>query len=422
MKHYKHIIIAFFAIVVLGTPWLVSSYPASTKFVDNLFSYIGKNYTAVFFQQGISIAQLQNKYNAATYKKNQPKIRIMIVPGHEPNFGGSSYGGVNERDMAVDLANSLRGFLQNNSHYEVIVARTKDAWNPDIEKYFKDHWDDIVVFIKENKEQMVRLVNNGSVRMATEGISHSSAPQNVAIRLFGINKWNNENAIDIAIHIHFNDYERRNLSVPGEYTGLAIYVPEKQYSNSATTKAIANSVYKRLSKYNAVSNFPKEDVGVVEDQELIAIGSRNTLDAPSMLIEYGYVYEPQFSDPTVRESTLKDLAFQTYLGLQDFFGGPNDISLAYDTLMLPHSWTGDISKKNADKNDVLALQSALIMEGVYPPSDKSKNDCPRTGRFGPCTLNALNQFQNKYGIKDEVNIVGEQTKKVLNDRYSTRVR
>lgn len=422
MKHYKHIIIAFFAIVVLGTPWLVSSYPASTKFVDNLFSYIGKNYTAVFFQQGITIAQLQNKYNAATYKKNQPKIRIMIVPGHEPNFGGSSYGGVNERDMAVDLANSLRGFLQNNSHYEVIVSRTKDAWNPDIEKYFKDHWDDIVAFIKENKEQMIRLVNNGSVRMATEGISHSSAPQNVAIRLFGINKWNNENAIDIAIHIHFNDYERRNLSAPGEYTGLAIYVPEKQYSNSATTKAIANSVYKRLSKYNAVSNFPKEDVGVVEDQELIAIGSRNTLDAPSMLIEYGYVYEPQFSDPTVRDSTLKDLAFQTYLGLQDFFGGPNDISIAYDTLMLPHSWIGDISKKNADKNDVLALQSALIVEGVYPPSDKSKNDCPRTGRLGPCTLSALNQFQNKYGIKDEVNIVGEQTKKVLNDRYSARVR
>ncbi len=163
-------------------------------------------------------------------------------------------------------------------------------------------------------------------------------------------------------------------------------------------------------------------MGVVEEQELIAIGTYNTLEAPSMLIEYGYIYEPQFADPAVRESTLKDLAFQTYLGIQDFFGSGNDVSLAYDTLMLPHLWNKDITKDTKDVDEVLALQSALMLEGLYPPDEKSKNDCPRTGRIGPCTLDALSDFQAKHGIKNEKNVVGKETKKVLNNLYSAQLR
>ncbi len=422
MKYYKHGIIAFLALVVVGTPWLITVYPASTRFIDNIFTYIGTNYTAVFFQQGITVAQLHTKYDAVSQNTAQTKVRIMIVPGHEPGFGGTEYGGLKEREMTVDLAKDLQSFFQNNSHYEVVVARDKNSWNPDLEAYFKNHWDDISKFVKENKDEMIRLVNDGSVKKMTNGIIHNSAPHNAALRLFGINKWNNENHIDIAIHIHFNDYSRNDTSLPGEYTGFAIYVPEKQYSNSATTQAVAHSILKRLSKYNAVSNLPKENAGVVEEQDLIAIGTNNTLDAPSMLIEYGYIYEPQFTDASVRDSTLKDLAFQTYLGIQDFFGAKKDASVVYDTLMLPYLWNQTIDKKSTDKSGVLALQSALTLEGLYPPTDKSKNDCPRTGKFGPCTLIALSNFQDKYEIKNEKDIVGEQTKKVLNSNYSAQLR
>ncbi len=421
MKHYKYFIIAFFALTIFGTPWLISRYPASTRFVDNIFSYVGNNYTAVFFQQGITAKQLQKKYDLVS-KRNQPKIRVMIVAGHEPNFGGASYGGVLERDIALELANNLKGFLENNSHYEVVMSRTEQGWNPDIKMYFDERAEEIKAFVNDNKEQMIRLINNGLVHKVVDGVPHSNAPKDVALRLFGINKWNNENKVDIAIHIHFNDYIRRNQNTPGQYSGFAIYVPEEQYSNSSTTRVIANSIFKRLSKYNAVSNLPKEDNGVVEEQDLIAIGSYNTLDVPSMLIEYGYIYEPQFQDPEVKESTLKDLAFQTYIGIQDFFGSGNDVSLAYDTLMLPHAWKDISSKENMDKGEVLALQSALMLEGVYPPRDRNKNDCPRTGRFGPCTQAALNTFQDKYGIKNETNKIGEETKKILNDLYSVQIR
>ncbi len=421
MKHYKHFLIAFFAVAVLGTPWIISVYPNSTKVIDNIFSYVGNNYSAVFFKEGKTIAELQNKFDKADRARNQ-KVRIMIVPGHEPGYGGAEYGDVKERDLAVELANELKFFLQNNSHYEVFVSRDKDKWNSDIEKFFTDNRDEIISFVSESKNEMIRLVNDGTIKKIANGVIHNTAPQNVAVRLHGVNRWNEENNVDIAIHIHFNDYPRSNRSSQGKYTGFAIYVPERQFSNSTTTNAIAKTVFDRLSKYNAVSNLPKEDGGVVEEQELIAIGSYNTLDVPSMLIEYGYIYEPQFTNPEVRQSTLKDLAFQTYLGIQDFFGSGNDVSLAYDTLVLPHLWKQDITKGVENREEVLALQTALILEGVYPPENKTKNECPRTGKFGPCTITALSVFQDKHDIRGEKEKVGEQTKRILNSLYSVSIK
>jgi len=420
MKHYKFTIIALFAITVLGTPWIISSYPKSVDFVDNIFSYVGNNYTAAFLQEVITVTQLRKKYDAVSKSRfvTKPKIRIMIVPGHEPGFGGTEFGNLKERDMAVELANDLAFFLRNNPHYEVIIARDREKWNTDLDTYFKNNWNEIASFTNESKSEMIRMIDKGDVKKYTDGIIHNKAPQDVALRLYGINKWNNENKVDIAIHIHFNDYPRWNKDEPGEYSGFAIYVPEKQYSNGTTTRVIANNLFKRLSKYNAVSNLPKEESGVVEEQELIAIGADNTLDAPSMLIEYGYIYEPQFTDSIVRESTIRDLAFQTYLGIQDFFGSSEDQSFAYDTLMLPFLWQKNIEKNSLHKTDILALQTALLLEGVYPPKNKTKNDCPRSGNMGVCTLNALNSFQKKYGISGEIDKVGNKTKKVLNNLYS----
>jgi N-acetylmuramoyl-L-alanine amidase len=420
MKHYKHFFVAFFSVIVLGIPWLMYTYPQSMTFIDKAFYFVESNLASVFSHNSITVSQLQEKYNAVA--TGQPKVRIMLVPGHEPNFGGAEYGKIKEREMTVELAKDLERLLKNNPHYEVITSRDEQIWNPSLQDYFTNHWSDIIAFFKDRKSEMSRLVSNGKVSTIDNGIYHVSAPQDVAIRLYGINKWVNDNKVDIAIHIHFNDYPRKNASEPGKYSGFTIYVPEKQYSNSTTTKTIADSVFKRLSKYNPVSNFASESLGVVEEQNLIAIGSYNTVDAPSMLIEYGYIYESQFTDEKVRSSALNDLAFQTYLGLQDFFGGPNDVSLAYDTLMLPHDWKNTLSKDNAKTEDVLALQSALLLEGLYPASGKTKNDCPRSGKFGPCTAEALSDFQKKYGIKGEKETVGEQTKKILNTKYSFQLK
>lgn len=420
MKYNKPTIIAFLFVVVLSAPWLLNYFPKTAYYIDNAFNYVDTNMAAVFPRETITVSRLHEKYDLVS--EGQPRVRVLIVPGHEPDYGGAEFRDLKERYMTVELAKYLEGFLVNNPHYEVVVVRDKDSWNPIFASYFKNHWKDILSFLEKNKNEMIRLVNNGVISKIPDGIKHVNVPDDVAIRLYGINKWVNENRVDIAIHIHFNDYPRGSSYFPGEYTGFAIYVPERQYSNSTTTRAIADSITKRLSKYNAISNLSKEKSGVIEEQELIAIGSHNTLDAPSMLVEYGYIYEPQFTDSKIRDINIKDLAFQTYLGIQDFFGGENDISPTYDTLMLPYKWKGDITKEKSDKKDVLALQTALMIEGFYPVNGKTKNECPRSGVFGPCTIEALSKFQKIYNITTEKERVGPITKNILNSRYSLQLK
>ncbi len=431
----KNVLITIFASSLIFTFWAVYQYPKvfyyvdttykyvgdSIAYVENIFAQMGNNLAAALLHNPVTVRDLHTKYdNSTTQSPSEKKVRVLIMPGHEPDFGGTSFGNLYERDMNVELSKDLAEFLKNNGHYDVMMARDEKDWNPILLEYFKTHWNDIIAFFKDNKQETLHFIETGKTTRPVAIVTHNKARPDVALRLYGINKWENENAVDIVIHVHFNDYPRRRGAQPGEYSGFSMYVPEKQYANSPTTKAVAETIFKRLSKYNAVSNLPAEDVGIIEEPDLIAIGAYNTTNSASMLIEYGYIYEPQFTNSTVRSDTLKDLAFQTYLGLQDFFGSGNDVSLTYDTLMLPHSWKSELSSAKGASDDVLALQTALILEGLYPGNGKTKNDCPRSGIIGPCTLGALDAFQKKYGIKGEDNIVGEKTQGLLNSKYSVR--
>ncbi len=417
MRHYLGI---FLAVLLLGVPWFATVYP--DQFIATLSAVTSFNdqFAAVILTHNAkTVADIQSKYNAVTNTVSAKKVRILIVPGHEPTYGGAEYGSIKERDLTVELGKDLKQLLDNNGHYQVYITRDTNAWEQNFDSYFKTNWDNIISWVKINRQEMTHLISVGSVKHVTPTIIHNKAPQNVAYRLFGITKWANENDIDITIHIHFNDYSGHGRN-PGEYSGFTIYVPEGQYSNSTTTKAIAKDVFNRLEKYNPVSDLPGESTGIVEEPDLIAVGVNNTSDAASMLIEYGYIYEQQFTNSTLRSSALRDLAFQTYLGLQDFFGSPSVLnsSMSFDTLLIPHDWRQSITNKTASSSlDIYALQTAMVIDGVYPPGDKNLNDCPRTGSLGPCTLTALDAFQNKYGITDEKGVVGPKTRTILNGRF-----
>lgn len=393
------------------------------------------NTAAAFFSQGVTVAQLQQKYNEVPATNR--KVRILVMPGHEPHFGGAEYvvGGISgdtrrvlrEREMNVALTREIATLLRSNSRYEVIVPRDDEDWAPDFLDYFRTNWLEIKAFTRSQKQQMAQFMNTGQVRKLETGVIHNRTPDDAAIRLFGINKWANENGVDLAIHVHMNDYNRKNPKVDGEYSGFTIYVPDAQYSNSSTTKAVADAVFQRLSKYSAVSDLPKESAGIVEEQDLIAIGNANSSDAPSMLIEYGYIYEGQFRDIETRSLVFKDLALQTYLGIQDFFGEDDVIvKKGGDSVFLPHTWARNFSKQTKldtleEKKDILALQTALTSIGLYPPVGETKNSCPRGSRFGACTSAALAAFQEKYGIIGERDTVGEKTREKLNELFSLQL-
>jgi len=421
MRYY---LVSFLAIAVFVVPWTAANYPG---LADEMVATVGRTGSelaaVVLAHDPVTVDALKSGY-AAAEAPGGTKIRILIVPGHEPDYGGAEYGSLKERDMTAELGRDLLGLVTNDDHFQAFTTRTATAWTPEFDAYFKDGMKDIAAWRRAHIAETAALAKiSGSVAAstpATHVVSHTTARDDVALRLYGVDKWADEHAIDIVIHIHFNDYPGHTGNGPGSYNGFAIYVPEKQYYNSTSTSALAETVYDRLKKYNAVSNLPGEDAGIVQEPDLIAIGPYNTVDAASMLIEYGYIYEPQFQDPAVRSETMKELAYETYLGLLDFFD-PNSSAIAaktYDTLVLPHRWDQPLDPRTASAPDIFALQTALIADGDYPPVGKSLTQCPRSGTFDACTKAALASFQAKYEIDGEDGLVGSTTMSTLNKIYA----
>lgn len=403
----KSLGMVFIAVVFFSTVLLFGRYDSKIEAVFGNLSMPA----SVFFTQSVNATDLRATFDTASSTKK--KLRVLIVPGHEPYFGGAEYRDIKERDLNADLALALAQYLVEDGHFEVAMTRGKEGWSPDLQNYFATHDEEIKTFVYSQKGEMARLVGEGKIIRVSDAVPHNGAPSDVALRLFGINKWANDISADIIIHIHFNDSSPRRANQPGEHNGFTIYTPERQYSNSRATGEIAPHVFKRLSRMFPVSSLPVEDQGVVEEQDLIAIGSYNSVDGASMLIEYGYIYEPQFKIPSVRELVIKELAFQTYLGLADFFGETSLAVGPHESTLLPYEGRNIVRKTDSANRGVLEFQAALIDKGFYPPEYFTKNDCPLSGVFGPCTRTALAVFQREFDIKGEAGSIGAKTRAKL---------
>jgi N-acetylmuramoyl-L-alanine amidase len=367
----------------------------------------GAQSAAVFFVPSISI---QNNYHGlqskdlalgptgqssgAGYSPNA-KVRVLIVPGHQPQDGGTVFNGVYERYVVVDIADRLAELLKHNSHYDVMVARSKTTWNPVLRSYFDSNAAEIDAFRQVQTLQMESHIALGNIEPEPDHMYHNTASSLAVSELYGINKWASENKYDITLHLHLNDYPGRHGSA-GKYDGFAVYVPHRQYSNAAASKALGEAIAARLNKYHATSTLPKEDKGIIEDQELIAVGSNNTADGAALLLEYGYIHEPQFQKTSIRTIAIADYAYQTYLGLQDFFNDtPEETS---GSAAFPYDWDTVKMSEELSGPDIYALQSALHYLGYYPKPGKSFSDCPVSGVFGPCTRSAVVAYQETRGL------------------------
>lgn len=372
---------------------------------------------SVFFVQSVTTDGLKQKYRD-TGRGNSQKIRVLIVPGHDNESWGTEFRGVREADMTAAVGEELSRLLSGDPHYEPILARTRAGYAREFSEYFIAEQDTVRGFVANKKRVMTDLKKTGMVERLAEGVVHNNAASDVVWKLYSINRWANEHNVDIVFHLHFNDYPGRRYNRPGRYDGFALYVPEDQFSNAQASRAVADSLFSQFSKFYAESNFPFEENGIVPDQDLIAIGAYNTLDAASVLIEYGYIYEQKFLDDAIRKQFMQELAFQTYLGLNRFFGAFEEALRKYPTTFLPHEWNSALAEGVANRPSVLSLQAALLLEQAYPPEGKNKRNCPLSGTFGPCTASAVRDFQREQGITPINGVVGPFTLQKLNGKYS----
>ncbi len=251
------------------------------------------------------------------YKKNS--LKVLIVPGHDKNSYGAQYRGVTEESLNAKLGGYLYDYFWSDSHFSVFTVRAPSGeYNSWFLQYLEKEKANVVSFRDKLKTAMRSLLKTGAVTKNTK-VYHNPAADNTSLNLYAINKWANDNNIDLVIHIHFNDYPGRKYDLPGKHSGFAVYVPENQLPNHKTSNEIAEFIKTELETIQKASNFPKEKDTIIEDQQLIAVGSNASRDGASILMEYGYIYEDKIYDKNLREQTLANMAYKTYLGIKKYF-------------------------------------------------------------------------------------------------------
>ena len=325
----------------------------------------------------------------------EQKVKILVVPGHDPKYYGTEFWGMHEADLTLKTAEYLYNQLKEDPRFEVWTARDfkTGEYTSEFTEYFINNREAIRKF-KDDSMLVMDALERAGIAEDKSTLNHGFAKEEIALQLYGLNKWANEHDIDIALHLHFNNYPHSPRSAPGEYTGFAIYVPESQYPNGLTSRDLAKPILEELRGCCAISNMPFELGGIVEDQDLIALGANGTRDGAALLIEYGYLYEGKFAFASVRNNVFKDLAWRTYLGIKKYF---NDAAqLKNTTTLLPYTWVTPLSTGMRGSPAILSLQAALKSEGLYPPPAKDLRSCPVNGNFGPCVEAAVKLFQEKY--------------------------
>jgi N-acetylmuramoyl-L-alanine amidase len=347
---------------------------------------------SLVFPEKISPQDLKDTYSAG-------KIKILVVPGHDnKSKSGTYFNGVKEARLNLLLANKIQKKFALDPKFEISITRDAAGYKPDFATYFTNNRSAIETFRDRLKTAMSKLTNQGLVEKKSV-VHHNSASNEDAIKLYGINKWANDNNMDLVLHVHFNDYPRRWKAVAGKYSGFSIYIPEKQLPNYRTSNELASKVLKQMNEYFPINNNPKESEGIIEDQELIAIGSNASLNSAALLIEYGFIYESQFTDMNIQPLIMDEFAYQTYLGIAQYF---DDIENKNKTATLPYSWNKYLESGMKNNVDIFAMQVALAQEGFYPPKGFKENDCPITGNFGKCTYSAIVAFQITIGKLNEL--------------------
>lgn len=243
--------------------------------------------------------------------------KILIVPGHDEENYGAEFKDIKEEELNLQVAINLYELLGNIPNAEIYLSRDENGYNPELANYFLENDGEILKFRSFYEKFSSNLFEYGKIEPLEE-IRQVKAPEDVSIKLHGINKWSNEQDIDIVVHIHFNDYPERGSGV-GKHSGFSIYIPHHEYKNYADSAALAEQIREQLETQFSPSDLPMESDIIIQDSDLIAIGANNSLESAVSLIEYGYIYEKHFQD----EEILADLAELTYKGIVNYLNRTN---------------------------------------------------------------------------------------------------
>ncbi|MCX6716623.1 MAG: N-acetylmuramoyl-L-alanine amidase [Candidatus Taylorbacteria bacterium] len=245
-------------------------------------------------------------------------FNVLIVLGHDSLTGGAHFKDIYERDLVSDISEKISVDLNSRVGYKAVVSRDKKEWNPLFTEYFKNEEQNILDFKNLHQAEEKKKLSSGSKKFVLDMANHTNVDKATAVKLYGINKWANDNEIDLVIHLHFNDSERPNENSPGEYKGFTIFIPESQAINATSSRMVAEFIYAELGKILTPEVVGNQKTSIIEDQSLIALGASGTLTKPSLLIEYAYIYEKMLRTDEERAKSIDEMAKRTTQGIINY--------------------------------------------------------------------------------------------------------
>ncbi len=251
------------------------------------------------------------------------KIKILLVPGHDDTVWGAQYGTRKEADMNLSVATRIYNLLSKDKRFEVHITRdgsSLSGYTKEFADYYTNNLQDVISFEKDAKAKTQTNIDNGSY-VEKVNVPHHTVSSDIALRLYGFNKWADDNKMDAVINIHFNDYPRPDSWTIGKYSGFTVYFPDLQLANNLGSSQLAANIFVQLQKNYHTSTYPPELGGLIPDQKLIVMGSNGTLNSSvrAVLIEYGYIYEKKFRTKSTRLAAYDNMAQKTVTGIQKYF-------------------------------------------------------------------------------------------------------
>ncbi len=246
----------------------------------------------------------------------EKKVRVLIVVGHDNAVWGAQFKQVREVDLNRELALHVYDLLKTDPLFDPVITQRDGDYIPELLDFFSTREKDIRAFREERKRLYVGEM--GKAAYEPDDVKHNRVTDDVAMTLYGTTLWSKEQHVDAIINVHFNDYPGRPYGKAGVYKGFSLYVPDMSLRNGAMSRPLGEAVYAELLKTQPPSNLPVEAGGVLESKDLIALGARNSLDIPAILVEYAYIAEPRLHDAG-RDDVLWGMAQATYRGIKNFY-------------------------------------------------------------------------------------------------------
>ena len=215
--------------------------------------------------------------------------KIALIAGHDyrASSGGASGIAGKESEINLKIALRLEDYLESQKFAEVFVNRRKLKYDPGL-----------ISYIQNKSDKKTGGKNISYYRILTETANYL-----------------NENKLDIIVNIHMNDVNEK-FKNRRNFEGFCIYYSTDN-ADAKHSKLLAECISSSLKKHKfKISNNSKELGGVLRCSDWVLVGNhRIKLMEPSILIEYGYVYEKKF-----RKSETHDyVAYCTNEGIKEYY-------------------------------------------------------------------------------------------------------